>query len=705
MFKKAVFFVWGLTTALFVGSCSFTIPKKVVIKGNPDFVLPLGGLRLPIEEYLSVEAVSDTMGGDSGIEVYDYVPAGASGSGDPPVQTFLVNFPVDPLAFNLNAEQFGFNKDGAAVSGPDIKVPPLDEVSNAVYVPVPGGTLAPGTDLPLSEDGSVVMLVVNDKDFIEAEVKEGYFVLSGRNAVLDFSKVTLCLISSGAETVPELSPRLAGDEWRYDLAGRFLYPDTKIQLRGSVSAGTVINAPSLTIDLASHIVELRSLKARASVSEEQTIRVDFTDPSNGWIKSIAFSRTGLRLKVSPRIDGLTVLIDAPELALKEPVQQFSADNLQTGLEFWGANTNIGWSADFDIGVTVNPGGDDVVTLYDIRPGRGHFPVIVEPESLFEWENITVNLSEMPPGKRPKLSGSFPGAGKRGFDLSRLMKLFDDPNRPGKILFDSIPMRMYVSGPSQILDTIGISMTARYGGASESLTGGEHKKPGKNGMAPDFQADAADGVYRKKLEPADLGMDLTAAFNAKADLSLTYDVQLADKDITIYRQDTQIFEIRPALLVELPLTFRIAADDPAGSDATLTLSQMFGEGADLFGRSSPGSGDSSPGVADMFEAITVDLAYTNTISAGLRLVGFDEPKTIIGNREGELRGRQTIRFDREDVAYPFVPKIEVFVPADQTDQRGNRYGLLKIKRGTEEIPMGISMDLSILLETDINIDLL
>jgi hypothetical protein len=704
MFKKAVLFVWVLAAVLLAGSCSFTIPKRVVIKGDPDFALPLGTLRLPIEDYLSIEAVSDTIGEDDGIEVYDYVPAGASGSGDPPVQTFLINFPIDPLVFNLNAEQFGFNKDGAAVSGPDITVPPLDEVSNAVYVPVPGGTLAPGRDLPLSEDGSVVMLVVREEDFIEAEVKEGYFVLSGRNGVLDFSKVTIRLIRPGSETAPELSPRLAGDEWRYDLAGQSLYPDTRMQLRGSVSSGTVINDSTLTIDLASHIVELRSLKVRASAREEQTIRVDFTDPSNRWIKSIAFSRTGLRLKVNPRIDGLTVRIDAPELALQEPVQQFSADNLQTGLEFWGANTSIDWSADFDIRVTVNPGGNDVVTLYDIRPGSGHFPVSVEPESLFEWNSITVNLSEMPPGKRPKLNGSFPGEGKRGFDLSPLLELFDDPDRPGKILFDSISLRLYLSGSSQILDTVGVSMTSNYGDVSESLTGGGYKKPGES-RAPDFKADAADGVYRKELEPAGLEMDLTAVFNAKAEFSLAYDVHLADRDITIYRQDTQIFEIRPAVLAELPLTFRIAADDPAEPDAIIALSQMFGEGVDLFGRSPPGSGDSSQDVADMLETITVDLTYTNTISAGLRLGGFDEPKIIIGNREGELQGRQTIKFNREDVAYPFVPKIEAFVPADQTDQWGNRYGLLKIKRGMGEIPMGISMDLSVLLETDINIELL
>jgi hypothetical protein len=108
---------------------------------------------------------------------------------------------------------------------------------------------------------------------------------------------------------------------------------------------------------------------------------------------------------------------------------------------------------------------------------------------------------------------------------------------------------------------------------------------------------------------------------------------------------------------------------------------------------------------MLETITVDLSYTNTISAGLRLGGFDEPKVIIENREGELRGRQTFKFKREDIGYPFSPKLEAFVTADRIDQRGNRYGLLKIKRGAGEIPMGISMDLSVVVETDINIDLL
>ncbi|MDR2404297.1 MAG: hypothetical protein LBD78_09755 [Spirochaetaceae bacterium] len=717
MSKKVVLFVWSFTTALFISSCSFTIPKKVVIKGNPDFALPLGTLQLPIEEYLSIDAVGDVMGEDNAIGVYDYLPAGAgtSGEGDPSVQTFLIHFPVNPLAFNLNAEQFGFNTDGTAVSGPDIKVPLLDKVSNSVLVSVPGGTLVPGRDLPLSETDSVVMLMIDDEDFIEAEVKEGYLVLSGRNEALDFSKVTIRLVRPGTETAQEISPLLVEDEWRYDLAGQFLYPDMMMQLRGSVSVGTTIQAPVLTIDLAPRIIELRTLQVQSAVREQQTIRVDFTDPSNGWIRSIAFSKTGLRLKVNPRLDGLTVQVDVPELAIQEPVQQFSADNFQTGLEFWGANTNIDWSADFGIQITVNPGRNDILTLYDIRPGNGHFPVVVEPESLFVWDSITVNLSEMPPDKRPNLSGSFPGEGKSGFDLSGLMEFFDDPDKPGKVLFDSIPLRLYLSGYSEILETIGINITAQYGSTLESLTGGEYKKPMSNGMGPDFQADAQDGVYRKELESADLAMDLTDCFNARADFVLIYDIRLSDKDITIFRQDTQIFEIRPDLIVELPLAFRIAADDPSASEAVLTLSQMFGENEDLFGRSPPGFGDpsgqtgddgsSKNQVADMFETITVDLVYTNTITAGLRLGGFDEPKIIVGNKEGEMQGQQTFKFNKADMAYPFAPKVEVFVSADQTDQWGNRYGLLKIKRGAGEIPIGITMDLSVVVETDITIDLL
>jgi hypothetical protein len=654
------------------------------------------------------------MGEDSGIDVYDYVPAGAgaSGTGDPLVQTFLIHFPVEPLAFNLNAEQFGFNKGGTVISMPDIKVPPLDKVSNSVLVPVPGGNLAPGRDLPLPEDGAAVTMMVEDENFIEAEVKEGYFALSGGSAALDFSKVTIRLVRPGTETVSDLSPRMAGDEWRYDLAGRFLYPDMKMQLRGSVSAGAAINASTLKIDLSPHIVELRTLKTRTSVRKEQIIKVDFTDPGNSWIKSITFNKTGLRLKVNPRIDGLTVRVDAPELALQEPEQQFSAENSQNGMEFAGANTNIDWSANFDIRVWVNPQGNDVVTLHDIRPGRENFSVTVVPESLFEWDSITVNLSKMPPNKRPKLSGSFPGEGKRGFDLSDLMKLFDDPNMPGKILFDAVSLRLYLTDPSnQILNTIGINMTAQYGGVLESLTGGEYEKPVEKGPAPDFEADAVEKVYTKELEPAGLELDLTACFNARSEFSLAYDVQLMDRDITIQRQDIekQILDIRSDIIVELPLAFRIAADNPTGSDATLALSEMFGENYDLFGRSPPGSsgkaGDSSNEVSDMLETVTVDLSYTNTISAGLRLGGFDEPKVIIENKEGELRGQQQFKLNREDIEYPFAPKLEVFVTADQTDEGGNRYGLLKIKRGTGEIPMGISMDLSVVVETDLNIDLL
>jgi hypothetical protein len=404
---------------------------------------------------------------------------------------------------------------------------------------------------------------------------------------------------------------------------------------------------------------------------------------------------------------LTVRIDAPELALQEPEQQFSADNLQTGLEFVGTNTNIGWSANFDIRVIVNPQGNDVLTLYDVCLGRGHFSVAVEPESLFEWDSITVNLFQMPPDKRPKLSGSFPGEGRRGFDIRGLIQLFDDSDRPGKILFESVPLRLYLTDSStQILDTIGISMTARYGGVPESLTGG-HQKPAEKGPAPDFKADAADRVYRKKLEPAGLEMDLTACFNAMSEFHLDYDVQLADRDITLHRQDIQTLEVRPDIIVELPLAFRIAADSPAGSESTLALSKMFGENFDLFGRDPPGSsgqGSSSNNVADMLETVTVDLSYTNTISAGLRLGGFDEPKVIIENREGELRGQQTLEFNREDIGYPFAPKLEVFVAADRIDPRGNRYGMLTINRGAGEIPMGITMDLSVLAKTDINIDL-
>jgi hypothetical protein len=363
---------------------------------------------------------------------------------------------------------------------------------------------------------------------------------------------------------------------------------------------------------------------------------------------------------------------------------------------------------------VNPGRNDILTLYDVRPGSGHFPVLVEPESLFIWDSITVNLSEMPPDRRPNLSGSFPGEGSGGFDLSGLMELFDEPDKPGRIFFDSVPLRLYLSGSLEILETIGINITAQYGTTLESLTGGEYKKPMGNAIVPDFQADVQDGVYRKELESADLTMDLTGCFNARADFVLTYDIHLLDEDITIFRQDTQIFEIRPDLIVELPLVFRIAADDPAASEAALTLPQMFGENEDLFGRSPPeydpsgqtgGGGSSKNGVADMLETITVDLAYTNTITAGLRLGGFDEPKIIIENREGEMQGRQTFKFNKEDIAYHFAPKVEVFVSADQTDQWGNRYGLLKIKRGAGEIPMGITMDLSVVVETDLAIDLL
>jgi hypothetical protein len=718
MKKKGAMLAGGLAAALFISACSggFTFPKRVVITGNPSYALPLGSLRLPIEEYLSVEAIGDIMDESSGIRVYDYAPGGdgLTGDGRQP-QTYLIHFPIEPLEFSLDAEQFGFNKDGAVVTIPGVEIPSLDRVSNSVIIPLPGGTLSPGRELPLPEGGNFFTLIINNDNFFEAEIKEGYFVLSGgKGQALDFGKTTILLSRPGMSRPPELFPEKTGDEWRYNLAGMSLYPDTQVELLGSIAADTAINASALTIDLAPQINLLGSVRTRVTTREAQTIKVDFADSANDWIKAINFSRTGLRLRVSPRIDGLTVRVNAPELGITGQEQRFSADNFETGLEFEGANAAIG-RANFDVQVEANPGRNDVLTLYDVHPKASGVSVVVRPESLFEWEDIRVNLAEMPPEQRPKLTGSFPGGDGPGFDLSGLLGIFDDPDHPRRLLFDNIPLHLFLSGPSEIIDIISFSMEARYGGTAENLTGGIYAKPAAGGSAPNFQVDAPDRVYGKALEPAHLEINLTQAFNAKADFVLSYSIQLSDRVIAISRGDIQRLEILPDLIVELPLAFRIAVDNPAEPFATLELSGLLGDSPDLFGRSPPaqdgetqeaGKSDSSPfDLADIVDTLTMDLGYTSTLSGGLRLTGFDEPKTILGaNTGGDFTGRQIVEFKKKDLEYPFAPKVEIFVPVDSTDSSGGRYGLFKIMRGTKEIPLGISLSLFINLKTDINAEI-
>ncbi|MDR1949147.1 MAG: hypothetical protein LBQ38_07130 [Spirochaetaceae bacterium] len=734
MHKRAASFLGGLMALLCIGSCSgpFRIPQKIVVKGNPAFALPLGSVQLPIDEYLSIEAIRDTMGENSGILVYDYAPEedAAARAGKLQVQTYLIHFLMDSLEFDLSADQFGFNKDGA-IRGPNINIPSMDKVSNSIFLPVPLGGLSPGMELPLSVAGnSMVTLAIDDDDFIKAEVGEGYLVLSGGEVdVIDFSKVTIEIRRPGLEAERELFPQKVGTEWRYDLAGVTLSRDTTMYLRGSIIAGGAINTERLRLSVSPKITELSKVTVRSTTTQRESIPVKFADPENNWIKNVAFSRTGVRLKVKPRIDGLTMEINSPVLGIDHVSQTMGADNWETGLEYAGANSNIGWS-NFNIDLTVK---SEELTLYDIRPGDKDFAIIVEPESLFEWESITVNLFEMPENKKPQFAGTFPGEGN-AFDLSSLTAAFEDSNNPNKILFDKVSLHLFIDGPPEIIDTISIKMSARYGENNEDLTrdpvsGNPYAKPRGDGKIPDFETYAPDQVYRgEKLDDAQLELNLTNIFNAKADLVLDYSIQLANKEITIPRGDSQSIVIRPDIIVELPLAFLIQADDPASNMAALALPGMLGD-EDLFGRPDPNpvlpevidpetglpvpqapaqsaeKDDSSNEIADMLKTVTLDLTYTNTMAVGVRLMGenFSEPKPILN---AEQAGRQRISFNQEELAYPFVPEIEVFVPlnAESPVLNGKPYGRLEIGRGTEGIPMGITLSLSVTVETDLNIEL-
>jgi hypothetical protein len=49
----------------------------------------------------------------------------------------------------------------------------------------------------------------------------------------------------------------------------------------------------------------------------------------------------------------------------------------------------------------------------------------------------------------------------------------------------------------------------------------------------------------------------------------------------------------------------------------------------------------------------------------------------------------------------VPGIEIRVPADNWDTNGRKYGLIEIKRGSEDQPAGFSAILSVKAAADID----
>jgi hypothetical protein len=750
----------GLAVFLF-SSCpvSFEMPEKIRIVASPDIALVLPEMEETAGRLFG-EAIKGAFADQRDMTVYDWQ---TEKFGD--IQTYLLHNNMEPISFTLPSkdeiENYGLDQDGEELElikieeikatlagfGPFTSAGDIPE--NQAYFTLNLGEKIQRVKIGAGPSGEKSYLELGNAgdDYCKVDIQpEGGKEL----AHIDGRKFDL--------TGTEIFTSTASKPTKLYVYGtaQTVTASSGINIKFGIQKFEEITATVDEKKLKANAISLASLpKGTNYITFSEVgfgVRAEFTRRQSGrqylmsgvQVKDLVIDMNIPELGIDS--GGTGKLVTDPDDLEKDIVKGIHFSQKNYILHFAGGvpQPPDGYSIfSFDpnkprkinIGGTIS--SEDRVIIYNLPPGPYDLGIRVIPEVISEWENIHVDLEKFMEGKaNTGLSGSFP-KGKE-LDLSSMFGSTDN-DEMDNVNFDRMDLYLYVGGDQRMLKDSAIQLAAKYGtqDAETLLTDptGDGYDPfeniaGSGNNIPDFAglpADEEDSikVYSGELEPAQFELtdnELAGVFNQwPKNLRLEYKIRLAsdfeflpdDLDPDNKAETPALIRLKPDLLVSFPLKFKLLApegdtgDSPEGK---LVLGNVFPEG-DFLKRES--EDDEIDQYIRQLTYLTLNIDYTNTIGldrASVYLVSkgenpedankWEKVIPLVESTDTDQPYQVSLEFTAGDLGYPFTPKMEIRVPAEH-EENGRNYGLIEIKRGTEEIPAGFKARVSVRASAEIN----
>jgi hypothetical protein len=169
------------------------------------------------------------------------------------------------------------------------------------------------------------------------------------------------------------------------------------------------------------------------------------------------------------------------------------------------------------------------------------------------------------------------------------------------------------------------------------------------------------------------------------------------------------QIQPELILVMPLQLRLLAVGDANYGVMKFSEDESGE--DMFSRTGPD--DDFNNYLKQLTRVTLKMDYENTLGldqASIYMVSRDDEggenwSKSVTLEEGAGKSLSLEIEANELLVYPFRPGLEVRVPVGNPEAPlGSRYGLIEIKRGTEDAGAGLKAKISLDLEAHVDMEI-
>jgi hypothetical protein len=668
-----------------LASCSFAPPQTIRVRGaEADLRSTEFGLPYALDKF------SGSMPENIGVGLYD------PGDG---IQHLLIRMGLEQTESGMpEITGLGDNSFGEPLSF-NIQIPGLLPINNR-----PLASIKNGVPCTLFFNGGVPS---------DACVDTGHLTITSSISGFNLSAEGVSVYvehydeeSSQKQNLELLDHNTGTGEWMFNLGGIIFYKDSELFIGGLPDSltGSVTLRPSIAAFSSITVTSAMSVSTPITLMQFG-VKGDLTpEELADYIYNIMFYIIDIKFDLNRKVAGLKIeffykndpqtgfaLTDGPRFAqgtssLADDFLIVTAKDVSLNIVDQPTGTQIL----YELKATAKPSGGEI-TLEDVSPEE-EVIVTATPRfpPVFRIQKAVVNPDEMPDGLDLNIYIPDTAAGEEPINLAELLKTVEDflPMEnlglsPGAFLYlnDELPRDMK------------LKIEASKGGAPVNLL----PEPDDEGFLP-IENDRGQfpvftgNTYAGPLPVPALNLDgdkLMALLRSKPEsLRLAIEAKMADPTTIEFSAEGKantIF-IKPGILLDLPLDMKILSDPPSADYAAIRLTQADeAERTDLFGRTS--AADPLINIGGMRpEEISLALDYVNTLGAALDLAltstdfsGNENFRKITPLRSG---GQDTLTFNikSSDVPFPFQPGFEALIPADQTDNLGRRYGVLKIVPG-------------------------
>lgn len=721
--KRIYLLVLSLTFSavlLFVACSNITLFNKVQVKAAPSIYAPLGGTKIEVKDYLTIEKISEMLGKDSKFKVYNY-----TGDPDSTAMTFLLEYPLMemPLNFDEYLGKLDMSKMNTSIPKMDFSISTIDIASASQTVAVPGGEDLKGQTL----DGDSVQVLnqaIGKNKSLAIEERRITLKSEGlKSAVFaDGNKITLSLkptVEGIRVSSANISIALPGDSnpvkfeadanesgsYTANLGGKtitngdFVIKGT-ISVSSTVKAGTTIPAEGIGVKIEMEMDMNQGFKSvtmevPADTNLDQDITTPLPEEMTKLVTSITFASVGTAVTLDnglPEGNAINVTVSSTTLDITAKPESFPAQS-STTKKFLGENVTLQPATKSDIDMKMQVGlpgynsGDNTFTVQNVKPGETYS---LSGSVAFEvdWKEATVKTDQ-------PYEGSYPEDGGEPMKLSDLWDKI-----PEGISFKEIGAYLYMDAPMEDFTMKGyMTMNEKplWGSKGDEKTLGQSKAP----------TGPAEGDWTTKLDSTKASMDLSdelLGIMNERPASLSFSYSLTADEVTIQKEQISGEQsLRAVMLMKLPLALEVDSSQMVDRPENIpfkekgipidvfTLAKVYSDepdaNNDLFKREEPWSLDDEINkLLDQLQSLKMELAYTNELGMTLG-AWFYDPKTGISKNFTLEKGSGMIPLDfgLEEIkkiiqAYPFSPKLYVFLP-DTTPEEPfvlNRDGKLDFK---------------------------